>query len=169
VRGDTHRHSSNQLPVSAASYPIEWSERGDAHYPFPTSSVIFASSRQRGPTGEMSAFENKDEVMKAHEAVIAWTPADCLESEYEETAGEVVVVNLHRRGGREWCRPFERVGGASFPARRKLRGVESTARLFIDFHQIVLRDGIDPQLAHEAFLVIDEYAGSIAPDIPGAR
>jgi hypothetical protein len=117
----------------------------------------------------MSAFENKDEVMKAHEAVIAWTPADCLESEYEETAGEVVVVNLHRRGGREWCRPFERVGGASFPARRKLRGVESTARLFIDFHQIVLRDGIDPQLAHEAFLVIDEYAGSIAPDIPGAR
>lgn len=41
--------------------------------------------------------------------------------------------------------------------------------LFVDFHTIVVRDGIDPSVAHEAFLAIDEYTMTISPDIPGAR
>jgi hypothetical protein len=41
------------------------------------------------------------------------------------------------------------------------------AQIFIDFHMIVLRDGVDVQAAHRAFLKIDEFRGSIAPDIPG--
>jgi len=34
---------------------------------------------------------------------------------------------------------------------------------------MVVGDGVDPQVAHAAFLAIDEYAEHISPDIPGAR
>ena len=105
--------------------------------------------------------------MKAHEALIFWTPPGS--SEYRETAGDVAICpHLHPIGA-GWGRQFERVGGAAHADRRKLRGAESTARLFIDFHQLIVRDGIDPELAHHIFLVIDEYAKSISPDLPGAR
>jgi hypothetical protein len=40
--------------------------------------------------------------------------------------------------------------------------------VFVHFHTIVTRDGIDPQDAHRAFLAIEEYRQSISPDIPGA-
>jgi hypothetical protein len=40
--------------------------------------------------------------------------------------------------------------------------------LFIQFHTAVIRDGIDPQRAHKAFLAIDEYRQRISPDIQGA-
>ena len=43
------------------------------------------------------------------------------------------------------------------------------ARLFIDFQTVVVRDGIDPQVAHRAFLAIDEYRFRIAPDTEGAE
>ena len=29
--------------------------------------------------------------------------------------------------------------------------------MMIDFHKLVVRDGIDPQAAHQQFLKIDEY------------
>ena len=40
--------------------------------------------------------------------------------------------------------------------------------MFLDFHTLVVRDGIDPQAAHREFLKIDEYRRRISPDIPGA-
>ena len=42
------------------------------------------------------------------------------------------------------------------------------AMLFIEFNAMIVRDGIDPQEAHHAFLAIDEYREAIAPDIEGA-
>ena len=33
---------------------------------------------------------------------------------------------------------------------------------------MVLHDGIDPKVAHKAFLAIDEFRMNIAPDIEGA-
>jgi hypothetical protein len=39
--------------------------------------------------------------------------------------------------------------------------------LFIDFHKLVVRDGVDPQNAHREFLKIDEYRGRIGLDIQG--
>jgi hypothetical protein len=105
--------------------------------------------------------------MKAHEAVIFWTPPGT--TAHKETAGEVAICPHLHPLGIAWGQQFERVGGAAHVDRRGLRGAESTARLFVDFHQLVVRDGIDPELAHQMFLVIDEYAESIAPDISGAR
>jgi len=42
------------------------------------------------------------------------------------------------------------------------------AMLFIEFNAMVVRDGINPQIAHKAFLAIDEYRDAIAPDIEGS-
>jgi len=45
---------------------------------------------------------------------------------------------------------------------------ERLTMMLLDFHTMVVRDGIDPQVAHRAFLEIDEYRRVIAPDIEGA-
>ncbi|MCK1282238.1 hypothetical protein IVB46_44190 [Bradyrhizobium sp. 61] len=42
------------------------------------------------------------------------------------------------------------------------------AQMFIDFHTLVVGDGIDPKAAHREFLKIDEYRRRISPDIDGA-
>jgi len=39
--------------------------------------------------------------------------------------------------------------------------------MFIDFHTLVVRDGIEPQAAHREFLKIEEYRKRISPDIGG--
>ena len=49
-----------------------------------------------------------------------------------------------------------------------MSGHKSIAKLFIDFHTVVVRDKIDPQAAHQAFLVVDEYRSMISPDIESA-
>lgn len=41
--------------------------------------------------------------------------------------------------------------------------------LFIVFHTMVVRDGVDPQVAHEALMSIDEYRIMIADDISGGK
>lgn len=41
-------------------------------------------------------------------------------------------------------------------------------RLFLEFHTLVVRDGIDPQALHKEFLKIDEYCWHLAPDVEGA-
>jgi len=103
--------------------------------------------------------------VKAYEALIAWTPRN----DRRPTAGQVKVGPLRREGESDWASPFAMTGGAAWVATRELRGAQSVARLFIDFHTLIVRDRIDPALAHEAFLAIDEYAESISPDIHGAR
>ena len=40
--------------------------------------------------------------------------------------------------------------------------------VFILFNTVTMRDGIDVQKAHKAFLAIDEFRQTIAPDLPGA-
>ena len=40
--------------------------------------------------------------------------------------------------------------------------------MFIDFHTLVVGDGMDPQAVHRQFLKIDEYRRRISPDIKGA-
>jgi len=47
--------------------------------------------------------------------------------------------------------------------------LEQVMHLFIDFHTMVVRDGIDPHAAHEEFLKIHEYRERISADIPGAE
>jgi hypothetical protein len=67
-----------------------------------------------------------------------------------------------------WSDRYSLTGGACYTNIRQMAPDQLAAQIFIDFHMIVLRDGVDVQAAHRAFLKIDEFRGSIAPDIPGA-
>ena len=58
--------------------------------------------------------------------------------------------------------------GAACLDRKTMPHWQQVAMMFADFHTIVVRDGVDVQEAHKAFLEIDEYREVISPDIPGA-
>ncbi len=103
--------------------------------------------------------------MKQLEAIIAWTPARWADLR-PDTAGQVVVLPLSEGDA---AKRFAMRAGASSSALAKLTEEERIARLFIDFQTLVVRDGIDVQAAHRAFLAIDEYRFRIAPDTEGAE
>lgn len=103
--------------------------------------------------------------MKQLEAIIAWTPARWADLR-PETAGQVVVLP---RGEAQEAKRFAMRAGASSSALAALSEEERIARLFIEFQTLVVRDGIDVQAAHRAFLAIDEYRFRIAPDTEGAE
>jgi len=93
--------------------------------------------------------------MKANEALIAWNPR-----------GDVKVACV---GTKNWSDGFSRTGGATYSNTRNLTADKSVLMLFIEFHTLVVRDGVQPEIAHKAFLAIDEYRNAIAPDIQGAE
>ena len=102
--------------------------------------------------------------MKQIEAIIAWTPA-AGRSCSPETAGQVAVLPAPDADGA--AKRFMMRAGASSSALAALSEEARIARLFIDFQTLVVRDGIDPQAVHRAFLAIDEYRFRIAPDTGG--
>ena len=103
--------------------------------------------------------------MKQIEAIIAWTPARWAEMR-PETAGRVAVLPLAEMGA---AKRYMMRAGAGSSGLRALSEEARIARLFIDFQTLVVRDGIDPQSAHHAFLAIDEYRYRISPDTEGAE
>lgn len=104
--------------------------------------------------------------MKQIEAIIAWTPVRWAELR-PETAVQIVVLPAPDTEGA--ARRFMMRAGASSSALQALSEEARIARLFIDFQTIVVRDGLDPQAVHKAFLAIDEYRFRIAPDTEGAE
>jgi hypothetical protein len=121
----------------------------------------------RGTVARVAAIGESQ--MKAKDALIVWTPV--WRTGYAATHGKVRVGPLLKEGDADWTRyPVEYAssGGAGYIARRKMRPSQLLAMVFIDFHSMVVRDGIDPQEAHRAFLTIDEYRTHISPDIAGA-
>ncbi|MCJ2073526.1 hypothetical protein MKK75_32865 [Methylobacterium sp. J-030] len=104
--------------------------------------------------------------MKQIEAIIAWTPVRWAALK-PETAGQVVVLPAPDAEG--VAKRYMMRAGASSSALAALSDEARIARLFIDFQTLVVRDGIDPQTAHRAFLAIDEYRFRIAPDTEGAE
>lgn len=103
--------------------------------------------------------------MKQLEAIIAWTPARWADLR-PDTAGQVVVLPLEAA---QEAKRFAMRAGASSSALATLSEEARITRLFIDFQTLVVRDGIDVQAAHKAFLAIDEYRYRIAPDTEGAE
>lgn len=99
--------------------------------------------------------------MKAKDALIAWNPAHLTD---KARSTDVAVGTLLEMGQRDWTAPYLLTGGAAEVSWRQMEGDLMRARLFIEFHTLVVRDGIDPMAAHEAFMAIDEYRASISPD-----
>jgi hypothetical protein len=104
--------------------------------------------------------------MKFSDAMYAWTKHDTV-SAFASTAGQIKVGPHPDMTG--WSDDFAYSGGSCFLALKEKSEIEQVAKMFIDFHSIIVRDGIDPQLAHKEFLKIDEYRRYIAPDIEGAE
>lgn len=67
-----------------------------------------------------------------------------------------------------WSDRLPFTGGCCYSERHHMPAAMQVAMLFIDFHTLIVRDGINPQAAHREFLKIDEYRRRISPDIPGA-
>ncbi len=65
-----------------------------------------------------------------------------------------------------WSKDYVFSDGCCF-FRRGRQHAEKVARMFIDFHTVVVRDGVAPEAAHREFLKIDAYRESIAPDCGG--
>src|SRR4051812_10564825 len=101
--------------------------------------------------------------MKATEAVVAWNPS--YGDKALHRASPVVVVpraDRHLYGSGTPHRYWVGAGKLSDGKQHGALGV------FINFHTLVVRDGITPGAAHQAFLVIDEYRTLVSHDIPGA-
>lgn len=92
--------------------------------------------------------------MKMSEALIAWT-----------SNGECKVGRLLREGERDWTDGYEMTGGAAYTRVRRMEGEAAKAQAFIEWHTLVLRDGVDPKQAHEEFLQIDEYRDGLADEM----
>ena len=104
--------------------------------------------------------------IKASEAIIAWTPAGA-DGSFAKTAGTVKVGPLIESGQPVWTLPYMMSAGAAYAYVRGLSGAEAVAQVFITINEIVVRDGIPVEAAHEAFLAIEEYASRIASRYPG--
>ena len=99
----------------------------------------------------------------AKHAVVAWTPNKPHIDEYEDlrrTKGQIQVgVDSRRRGGLDWTDKFQNW----LPLLTASKDVKSATykavlQVYFEFHAIVVRDQIDPKLAHAEFMKINEYA-----------
>lgn len=106
--------------------------------------------------------------MKASEAMIAWTPNFDHEDD-NPTKGQVRVGPLVDADTPDWTQGFTMTGGAAYVARREMPEWQQIAMVFIDWQTLVFGYKVDPEVAHQAFLGIDEYRQRIAPDLPGAE
>src|SRR5437879_4255027 len=104
--------------------------------------------------------------MKLSETMIAWTPSAFGDRKpYESTKGQV-KAGIHPAKG--WSAGYAFTDGACMSGWREMPEWERIAMLFIMFNVMTVRDGIDPQVAHDALLEVDEYRERIAPDMRGA-
>ncbi len=108
--------------------------------------------------------------MKLTDAYVSWTAT----SWNHPSAGNVFVgpkgfVTGKKDAGeaKSWV---DVAGGDSVDRTLTGKAAELQAKtlMMTCFHTLVVRDGISPQAAHKAFLVIDEYRSLISRDIEGA-
>jgi hypothetical protein len=88
------------------------------------------------------------------EWIVAWNPALADPASALPSPGQVEVgPNVSDR----WAMLYQFSSGACYPARKQMTAEGKALMMMIDFHKIVVRDGVDPQAAHQQFLKIDEY------------
>lgn len=97
--------------------------------------------------------------MKAENTTIAWTPAWTDSPKTEETRGQVILAPVPPRsaidGFAQWV----------YAANRQQSAEAQIAQVFVHFHTMVVRDGVDPKVAHDALIKIDEFREAVSPDI----
>lgn len=97
--------------------------------------------------------------MKLKDVRIEWTPAG-----HEPPRKPGVLVyhsNAPIRSGRRYAYFLKQDYSQLSPLRARLQ-------MMIDFHKIVVRDGLNPGEVHREFLKIEEFRRIVAPDCVGA-
>lgn len=107
--------------------------------------------------------------MKLADAYASWTPPFW---DHPSVGNIFVGTKAYVTGKKDAgeAKAWEKVGdGAdSKPLSGDAAEMQALALMMTFFHTLVVRDGISPQAAHKAFLVIDEYRSLISRDIEGA-
>jgi hypothetical protein len=80
--------------------------------------------------------------------------------------GRVEIRKITQGDGDLWTERYRCFGGAAYAEQYAATGDKSLAYALLDFHSLVVRDGVDPLTAHQAFLAIDEYRNALAEDCP---
>jgi len=95
--------------------------------------------------------------MRAKEAMICWIPND----------GDSIEV-IYWPDGPRTSDDYEFTTGACCKEWYEADSITLAFFIMAAFHTCVVRDRIDVDAAHKAFLKIDEYRERISPDTPGA-
>lgn len=104
--------------------------------------------------------------MKLLESMIAWTPTTGSWAEAPYKPGSVRIGPWPDK--QRWSDAYAMTEGACDSEIRKLSPIEQSLVVFMIFNKMVIRDGIDAEVAHEEFLKLDEYRERLSPDTPGA-
>jgi hypothetical protein len=111
-----------------------------------------------------------------HDAQWEWTPPQDADSDAPRRRPGVLVYSRSRHlanpvnhGFMYWGATTK--GSATAVGRddETLPKWKAIALMMADWHAMVVRDGVDPQVAHREFLKIKEYRQLIAEDIDGAE
>ena len=101
--------------------------------------------------------------MRAAEANVIYTPGtDRLCVVRQDQAGDAMGALAPDQ---RWCG----VVAGDADNRLPTTAAETERMVFITFHTLVVRDGMDVAATHRAFLQIDEYRWSCCPDLAGAQ
>lgn len=109
--------------------------------------------------------------MKLADAWVAWTATSWeLPSAGNVFVGtkEQVVARIDTGEARSWV-PVGRAMMATDRLTGEAEEWAAKALMMTCFHTMVVRDGVSPEAAHKAFLIIDEYRRLISRDIEGAE
>ena len=97
--------------------------------------------------------------MRLAEALIAYNPG----------TDQIRVGPLSTASSaKDWTVGMERTAGAAYTNVRSLEGLNARAYIMSEFLGIVIRDRVNLDAAHRAFLEIDEYRQALPPDVKGA-
>jgi len=112
--------------------------------------------------------------VKLNDAQYEWNPIGQRPRYPLSREGDCIVYSRteHLRCIKEGYRnhqPLTMSMGACVFERQNKPHWEQVALMMVDFHTMVVRDGLDPQTVHREFLKIDEYRRFISPDCEGAE
>jgi hypothetical protein len=94
--------------------------------------------------------------MKLFDAMIGYNPGS-----------NEIEVGIHP-DRTNWSGKYQMTVGACYAHHREMTDMQRALIMFINFNSAVVRDKVDVQAAHRAFLAIDEYRKYISPDMEGA-
>jgi hypothetical protein len=91
------------------------------------------------------------------EWIVAWNPASADPADPASALPSPGQIEVGPNAPGGWAAPYDFSSGSCYSDRRKMTAEGKALMMMIDFHKLVVRDGIDPQAAHQQFLKIDEY------------